>query len=394
MLVRRLLNVARVAVAGVALLVLACTTAPSGTQARPAAQIKIGAIVPLTGPVSSFGASVKAGVQFAVDEWNARGGIGGSRIVTVFEDGQCSAEPSVAAIRKLIDVEHVHYVIGEVCSGASIPVSVIANAAGVVQITPTSTNPAVTVESNGHTRPFVFRACFVDPWQGTVGARFAFQNLGARRAYILRDPSNAYASSLADTFTETFKALGGSIVGSDQYKPDDQDFSDLLAGVKSQAPDIIYLPDYYNIVNIVMPQARSMGIQAPFLGGDGWDSSDLDAKADDGGYFTNHYAADDPRPAARAFVEAWKASGMEPADQNGAPDALAALAYDAAQMLFQSIRAVGKDDPALVRAALESLQFSGVTGNITFDRQHNPRKTAVVMGVHRDGVRFETSMEP
>jgi branched-chain amino acid transport system substrate-binding protein len=363
---------------------LACS-APRGE-----AQIRIGLITPLSGAVPTFGASVRNGVDLAIQEWNDRGGIRGSRIEAVVEDGQCAADAAVQAVTTLINEEHIQYFIGEVCSSASIPVSEIANEAHVVQLTPTSTNRAVTVDSSGRTKPYVFRNCFIDSYQGTVAARFAYGRLGARTAFILRAESNDYASSICDTFAEEFQRLGGSITGDESYGYQTTDFGALLNEVAKSDSAIVCLPDYYDKVNLAARQAKRIGLSIPFIGGDGWDSSDLNAASAAGGYFVNHYSPDDPRPVVQDFVSAYKRAFETEHD----PDALAALAYDAAQMMMQAIQDAGSDDATRVRDILEAIRFSGVTGVLTFDGSHNPVKTAVIMAVTPGGARFEADVDP
>ena len=222
-------------------------------------------------------------------------------MTAVVEDSQCTPDPAVNAANKVINQDGVHYIIGEVCSKASIPVSEIANAAKVVQISPTSTNPSVTVDGNGVVKPYIFRACFIDPFQGQVGAKFAMEKLGAKTAFIMVDQANDYVKGLAEFFEKSFTEAGGTIVGEESYTANDTDFSSILAKVADAKPDVIYLPDYYNIVNLATKQAKEKGITAPFIGGDGWDSADLDKAAAAGGYFTNHYSPEDPRPEVQNF---------------------------------------------------------------------------------------------
>jgi branched-chain amino acid transport system substrate-binding protein len=351
--------------------------------------LKVAVLAPYSGSTSEFGASIRDGVLLATKEWNARGGVADLRIEPIFEDSQCMPAPAVKAAHKVIDQDKVHYIIGEVCSKASIPISEIANRAKVIQISPTSTNVSVTVDVDGKTKDYVFRACFVDPFQGTIGARFALNTLKARTAFVLYDGSNDYVKGLAEHFETAFVDGGGKIVGKEAYTVRDTDFSAILAKVADAGPDLIYLPDYYNIVNLVASQAKEKGITAPFVGGDGWDSSDLDLQAAAGGYFTNHYASDNPLPAVQNFVQNFKAAydGTE-------PDALAALGYDAANLLFQAIQQAGADDTVQVQRVLRTIQFDGVTGALTFDDYHNPVKPAVMMAVTSDGVRFEEFVNP
>ncbi len=374
-----------------ALLLTACGGGGGGAK-----EVKIAILAPLSGPVPTFGVMTRDGALMAIDEWNAKGGVAGAKIVPIVEDSQCTPDPAVNAANKVIDQDGVKFIIGEVCSKASIPVSEIANAKGVIQMSPTSTNPDVTVDPiSGQTKQYIFRACFIDPFQGLVGAKFAMEELGAKTAFVMLDQANDYVKGLAEQFSLNFEKMGGTIVGTESYTATDTDFSAILAKVADTKPDVVYLPDYYNIVNLVMKQAKEKGITTPFIGGDGWDSSDLDVKAAAGGFFTNHYSPDDPRPEVVNFR---KAFGEKYKDESGnpkVPDALAALAYDATNMLLQAINDAGTTtDTAKVADTLAKISFKGVSGTITFDSQHNPVKSASILSVQADGVKFQGIVNP
>jgi len=364
-----------------------------GCQQAPKV-LKVAVLAPLSGPVPTFGVSTRDGALLAIDEWNAKGGVLGLKITPIVEDSQCTPDPAVNAANKVVNQDKVHYIIGEVCSKASIPISEIANAAKVIQISPTSTNVAVTVDKNGATKPYIFRACFIDPFQGKVGATFAFNNLKAKKAFIMVDQGNAYVIGLAQNFESTFTQLGGKIVGKENYTGTDTDFSAILAKVKAAKPDVVYLPDYYNVVNLATKQAKEKGITAPFMGGDGWDSSDLDVKAADNGYYTNHYDASDPRPEVQNFLKAYGDKYKDASGKPIVPDALATLAYDAANLLLQGIANAGADNTDKVKAALEGITFNAVSGKITIDAQHNPVKGAVIIHVKGGKKVFDSFVSP
>ena len=361
-----------------------------------AADLKLAILAPLSGPVPTFGVSTRDGALLAIDEWNAKGGVLGMKIVPIVEDSQCTPDPAVNAANKVINQDGVHYIMGEVCSKASIPVSEIANAAKVIQITSTSTNPAVTIDKNGKAKAFVFRACFIDPFQGKVGATFAYKNLKARKAFLMIDQANDYVKGLSENFEKSFKSMGGKIVGKESYTADDKDFSAILAKVKDTKPDIVYLPDYYQVVNLATKQAKEKGITVPFMGGDGWDSSDLDLEATDGGYYTNHYFSGDQRAEVQNFLKAYGAAYKNDQGEDNVPDALAALAYDATNIILTAIKSAGADDTAKVKAVLEakSFSFKGVSGQISFDAQHNPIKGAVILKVSGGAVVYDSFVQP
>jgi branched-chain amino acid transport system substrate-binding protein len=375
---KRLLQIA--ALLAVAFLVVAC-----GQQAT----LKVAILAPLSGPVPTFGVSTRDGALLAIEEWNAKGGVLKKKVEPIVEDSQCTPDPAVNAANKVIDQDKVKFIMGEVCSSASIPVSEIANAKKIIQISGTSTNTLLTVNADGSTKAYIFRACFIDPFQGLVGANFAWGK-GMKTAFIMLDQANDYVKGLAEAFEKAFTAQGGKIVGKETYTNKDTDFSAILAKVKAAKPDVVYLPDYYNIVNLATKQAKEKGIIAPFMGGDGWDSADLDLAAADGGFYTNHYSPTDPRPEVVNFLKAYGAK------YNGAvPDALAALAYDATNILLQAIQESGSTtDTAKVKVAMEKISFNGVSGKITFDAQHNPIKSAPILAVKNGKISVETVVNP
>jgi branched-chain amino acid transport system substrate-binding protein len=349
--------------------------------------IKVAILAPLSGPVPTFGVSTRDGILMAIDEWNAKGGVLGKQIEAIVADSQCTADPAVNAANKVIDQDKVHYIIGEVCSSASIPVSEIAEEKGIVQISPTSTNPSVTLNPDGSTKQYIFRACFIDPFQGLVMAKFALSQ-GKQTAFIMFDQGNDYVLGLAEAFEESFTAGGGTIVGKESYTGQDTDFSAILTKVADTKADVLFIPDYYNIVNLVATQAKERGVTSAMMGGDGWDSSDLDLAAAEGGFFSNHYSAEDTRPIVQDFVSRYEAK------YGAKPDALATLGYDAANLLLAAIEKAGVDDPAVVKDAMASLSYDAVSGTITFDAQHNPIKSAAIMQVKDGKVIFADSIAP
>ncbi|MFB3819471.1 MAG: ABC transporter substrate-binding protein [Candidatus Methylomirabilales bacterium] len=356
--------------------------------------VKVAILAPLSGPVPTFGVMTRDGALLAIEEWNAKGGVLNKKITPVVEDSQCTPDPAVNAANKVIDQDKVKYIVGEVCSKASIPVSEIANSKKVIQVSPTSTNPDVTVGKDGKVKDFIFRACFIDPFQGTVGAKFALDQLKAKKAFIMLDQANDYVKGLAEFFEKAFTAGGGEIVGKETYTAKDTDFSAILAKVAAAKPDIVYLPDYYNVVNLATKQAKEKGIKAPFIGGDGWDSSDLDLKAAEGGFFTNHYSPQDTRPEVQNFVKAFGEKYKDDKGQPKVPDALAALAYDATNLLLSGIKEAGADDPAKVKDALAKISFNAISGKITFDPNHNPVKPATILAVKDGKVAFNSVANP
>jgi branched-chain amino acid transport system substrate-binding protein len=349
--------------------------------------IKVAVLAPMSGQNPTFGQSTSEGVQLAAEEWNAKGGIDGKQIEITVKDSQCAADPAVNAMNQVVG-EGIKFVVGEVCSSASIPVSEIAEANQIVQISPTSTNPSVTVKEDGTTKKFVFRACFIDPFQGTVMAKFAMEQ-GYKTAFIMFDQGNDYVRGLAEFFEKAFTEAGGTVLGKETYTSQDTDFSAILTKVAESKAEVLFLPDYYPVVNLVGAQAKERGVTAVMMGGDGWDSADLDLNASDGGFFSNHYNAGDTRP----IVQSWVAAYQKKYDGR-TPDALATLGYDAANLLFAAIDQADSVDSVKVAETLAALEYEAVSGKVTFDAQHNPIKGAVVLSVKDGAVNYAASVAP
>jgi branched-chain amino acid transport system substrate-binding protein len=336
--------------------------------------IKIGSLASLTGLTSTFGQSSDAGVRLAADEQNAHGGLLGRKIEIDSADTESSAEKTPDATLKLINQDGVCAIIGEVASSRTIAAASACNRAHVPLLSPASTNPRVTQ------LPYVFRACFIDDFQGVVIAKYVANDLKLMHAAMFTDIKNDYSTGLTKVFADEFPKLGGTIVASASYQAGDNNFKTQLTNLKAANPDVIFLPGYYTEATMIINQARELGITCPFIGGDGWDSDVLlkdGGKAINGCYFTNHYFAGDPDPKVQEFVKKYKA-----AHNNATPDAEAVLGYDAANLLFAAITKAGSTDGPAIRTALaETKDFPGVTGNITIDKKRNAVKPAVVLEV-------------
>lgn len=368
-----------------ALFVLAGCGGASGSGG--AKSIKIGLIAPLTGDVKTFGESYKKGFELALEQ--AGNAAGGYKIETVVGDDRNDATEGVNVATKMVTQDKVQAIVGALTSKVTIPISEVANANKVVMITGTATNEKVTVGDKGR-KPFIFRACFIDPFQGKVAATFALKTLKVKSAAVLYDKGNDYSVGLAENFKKVFEAGGGKVVSWESYGEKDTDFSAVLTNVAAQKPELLYLPDYYNKVSLIGKQAKAKGLNVPMMGGDGWDSSDLDYATMDGGYFTNHYSAGDTRPEVKQFVDEYKKKhGSE-------PDALAALAYDATKILLESINKAGSNDPEKIRAAVQGMKdFGTVSGKVTFDENGNPVKGAAILQVKADKTqKFIENVQP
>lgn len=343
--------------------------------------IRVGVYGDLTGATSSFGQSTKNGIQLAFDEINAAGGVNGKKLEMLFEDDQGTPEKAKTVIQKLISQDKVVAVLGEVASSNSLAAAPVAQEAKIPMITPSSTNPKVTEIGD-----YISRVCFIDPFQGSVMAKFAANTLGAKTAAILGDNSSDYSKGLTQFFEQEFTRLGGRIITKQTYAQRDQDFKAQLTQMRDQKPDVIYIPGYYGEVGIIAKQARELGMNQPLLGGDGWDSPELwklGGAALNPAYISNHYSADNPAPEIQNFVKAYQAKF------NVAPDSLAALAYDSAKVLADAIKRAGGTDSAKLKDAINATKgFAGVTGTITLDSNRNAVKSAVVLSLDPAASKF------
>lgn len=363
----------------------------AGCKPQIAKEIRIGLITPLTGDVKTFGESVRNAFDMAVDEANKAGGVAGMRIIPIVEDDRNDPTEASNAANKLIKQDRVQAIVGSVTSKTTIPVSDLAQSGKIPTITPSATNPKVTV-ADGKRKDFMFRACFIDPFQGRVMAKFAREALFKEKAAVLYDASNDYSKGIAEYFGDAFKLMGGKVVAYESYGKDDVDFSALLTKVKASGADVVFLPDYYNKVGLISRQAREKGIRAVLIGPDGWDSPDLlkiAGEAVEGGYFSNHYSPEDTRPEVVAWVKKYR-------EKHGqTPDALATLAYDATNLLLEAIRKANSGDPVKIREALASIKgFKGVTGESAMDENGNAVKSAVILQIVNGRQKFLKVVNP
>ena len=354
-------------------------------------ELKIGVSAPLTGDISALGQSTKNAILLAQDEVNSGGGIKvGEKTMKVrfiVEDDENKPESTATVFQKLINQDRVLAIIGSQsskCSNAGAP---IAEAARIPQLTPWSTNPNVTKG-----RSFVFRACFIDPFQGRVVAQFASGKLKAGTAAVVYDVASDYNKGIAEVFRDEFTRLGGKVVGYETYNTKDTDFSAQLTKIKGANPDVLFLPNYFNEVPLQIQQARKLGLTATVIGGDGWDNPELvklGGAVMNGTYFSNHYSPDLDSPAAKAFI------AKDQARFNAVPDAAAALTFDSAQLLFKAIAVAGKANPRAIRDALAATRgFQGVTGSITYSGSGDPVKGAVVIKVENGRFVFDSAVNP
>jgi branched-chain amino acid transport system substrate-binding protein len=363
-----------VALAVCSVLVLSACTSGTDTAAT---EILIGEYGSLTGSTATFGISTKNGIDIAVDEINKAGGILGKQVRVIVEDDQGLAAEAQTVVTKLITSDKVVAVLGEVASSNSLAAAPVAQQNGIPMISPSSTNPEVTRKGD-----YIFRVCFLDPFQGYVMAKFTANTLKLTKVAVFREISSDYSVGLANAFIENFTKMGGTIVADESYKSGDVDFNAQLTSIKAKSPQAIFVPGYYTEVGLIARQTKKQGLNVPLLGGDGWDSpklTEVGGKDLDGSFFSNHYAVEDPSPAAQKFLEAYKARF------NAVPDALAGLGYDSAMVLFDAIKRAGSTEgPKLRDAIAQTKDFPGVTGTITLNADRNADKPAVVLEI-KDG---------
>jgi branched-chain amino acid transport system substrate-binding protein len=380
------MRLVRLAAAAFLLLAVGCSKKDSDT-------ILIGHVASLTGSEATFGDSTDKGIRLALDERNKAGGVKGKKLMLKTLDDQGKPEEAQVAATRLVVKDKVTALIGEVASSRSLAVAPVAEDHKVPMVSTASTNPKVTLDPQGNTRKYVFRVCFIDPFQGTVMAKFARENMKVSKVAVLRDVGNAYSVGLADFFEETFKKMGGEIVSDQSFKSGDQDFKAQLTKIREASPEAIYIPAYYTDVGLIGRQVRELGMKQPMIGGDGWDSEklyEIAAGALDGSFFSNHYTFESPEPQVQEFVTKFKA-----AYKGQVPDALAALGYDAALVVFDAMdRAKDLSGPEIAEALAATKGFHAVTGVITLDAQHNAVKSAVVITIQNNAPKYAATITP
>ncbi len=351
--------------------------------------IKIGEYASLTGKEASFGQQSHKGLTLAIEELNAAGGVLGKKLELITEDNQTKPGESATAVKKLISRDKVVALIGEVASGRSLEAAPIAQAAKIPMIAPAATNPKVTQTGN-----YIFRVCFIDPFQGTVMAKFAQTDLKAKKVAVLSSVSNAYSVGLAKFFKETFTANGGIIVSEKNFSEGDKDFRAQLTAVKAAGADAVFVPSYYTEAALIARQARDLGINVPFFGGDGWVADQLleiGGEALNGCYYSTHFSPENQDLVVQAFVKKFKARWG--ANEN--PDAFAALGYDAAYVLVDAIKRAGSTEGPKLRDALAATKnFAGVTGVTNIDANRDASKPAAIIAIKKGKLEFLKTVAP
>jgi branched-chain amino acid transport system substrate-binding protein len=349
--------------------------------------IKIGEFGSLTGDNASFGISQNNGVQMAVEEINAAGGVLGKKIDLISEDNQTKQGETTTIARKLISQDHVSAIIGEVASSKSLEAAPICQASKIPQVATAATNPKVT-----QTGDYIFRVCFTDDFQAVVIARFVLEKLKVKNIALMTDVKQDYSVGLTNIAKDYLAKNGATIVKEQSYSSGDKDFRAQLTDIKSANPDVIIITGYYPEVSLIAKQARQFGIKAAFVGGDGWDGSSLisvGGKAIEGAFFSNHFSVEDKSPLVQDFVQKYKQK------YNAVPDAFAALGYDAMKLLADAITRAGSTDSDKLRDAIQKTQnFPGVSGKITIGADRNAQKSAVIITIKDGAYKYAETIEP
>lgn len=372
-----------------AFLLIGSLTMTTGCGQGSGDEILIGHFGSMTGSEATFGESTDNGIRLAVDELNEAGGIRGKKIKLITYDDKGDAREAGTAVTRLISKDGVVAILGEVASGLSLAGAPVCQESGVPMISPSSTNPKVTKIGD-----MIFRVCFIDPFQGSVCAKFAREHEGlkAAKAAILTDQASPYSVGLQEEFEKAFVELGGTVVSKQTYNAGDQDYSAQLTSIRSSEPDVVFVPGYYTDVGNIALQARKLGLTQPMLGGDGWDSVKLGEIAGDavnGCFYSNHYSHEDPNPRVQEFIRKYTERHKQ------IPDGLAALGYDAARILFEAMKQAESLDGAAVAAELaKTKDFDGVTGKISIDADRNAVKPAVILEMKDRKPTFVTTIQP
>lgn len=384
-------NLLAISLASLSLLLFGCPPNEDGGGAGGGAtgnEIRVGEYGSMTGPEATFGQSTHQGILLALDEVNSAGGVKGRKLRLYSEDDQSKPEEAANAVSKLISQNQVVAVLGEVASSNSLAAAPICQSNKVPMITPSSTNPKVTEVGD-----YIFRVCYIDPYQGEALALFVANELKMNRAAILRDVKSDYSVGLAEFFKRKFLSTGGQIVADQSYAKGDSDFRSQLTTIRAANPQVLFVPGYYTDIGQIAQQARDLGMKQPLVGGDGWESPkllEIGGKALEGSFYSNHYHADDPDPMVRNFVEKYRQRYGQK------PDSLAALGYDAMKILADAMTRASELNGETIRDEIaKTTSFSGVTGNITLGPDRNPTNKKLVVLEIKDGqLKLRTSIDP
>lgn len=373
---KKFISLVLVVTVALSMILTGCKSAETSTT------IKLGLLVPKTGKIAQYGIAVENAVKLAVKEANDAGGINGKQVELFSYDNEADATKSVSLFNRLVDNDKIDALIGPVISSTSLAVAPVANELKIPMISPTATNKDVTVGYD-----YVFRACYIDPYQGAVVGKFASENLKATKAAVLVNTASDYSVGLAEAFKASFEAKGGTITNYESYTDADKDFKSILTTIKAGNPEVIFIPDYYNAVGNIASQIKEVGITASLLGGDGWDDIQKEyADVVEGGYFANHYATSDNDPVVVNFINAYKAA------YNETPNALGALGYDATKVMLAAFAKAESNDSEKVLEALKATDIDAVCGHIVFDENGDPKKAISMIKVTGGELQLEAKI--
>lgn len=371
----------------------ALLTAGCGGEKKDANVIKIGVVSEMTGGSATYGNSVVNGMKLALKEINDKGGVLNKKVELVVADSKSEPAEAANAMSKLVSQDKVPLVSGLFTSSSAIAACNISEAQKIPYLAIGATNPAVTTNKDGSTKPNTFRICFIDPFQGTVGANFVLNELKLKKAAIYVDNSSDYSKGLSAFFKKSFVAGGGQIVTEEAYLQKDTDFKAVLTKIKATNPEVIYAPGYYEEIGKIVKQARELGITCPFVGGDGWDSPKMQEIAGNAAlnntFFTNHYSADADTPESKAFVAAYEKEYKQ------RPDACGVLGYDGMKLMADAITRAGAVDSAKISSALAATKnFKAVTGETSLNEKHDAVKSAVIIEFKDGKQAFRATVKP
>ncbi|MCF0149290.1 MAG: ABC transporter substrate-binding protein [Clostridium sp.] len=358
-----------------------------GSSSTESGTIKIGGIGPLTGSASTYGNSVKEGASLLEKEINDAGGINGKKIEFIFEDDGATPDGAMQAFNKLVDKDGVVAILGGVTSGATLAIAKNSTERQIPMITPTGTEPSITNEGG----EYMFRGCFIDSFQGEILAKYTKENLNKKTAAVLYNAGSDYSIGIAKAYKETLEKNGGTVVEYLSYNDGDTDFKAQLTKIKSSNPDVIVLPDYYNVVGLIAKQARDISITSQLLGGDGWESEELvniGGEAVNGAIYINHYYSGDTSEIVKNFVDSYKK------EYNKEPDSFAALGYDSAKILVEAIKNANSTDGATIKDELSKIELESVTGKISFNVERSAIKGAAVIKLEGGNKVLDNKINP
>ena len=340
--------------------------APTGQGGE---ELRIGLLAPLSGPIAEYGIASSNGTKLAFEILNSKNYLEGQTISSIAYDTEADQTKAVNLFNKLVSNDKIAALVGPVISSTSLAVAPVAQEENIPMITPTGTHLDITPDY-----PNVFRACFIDPYQGMLAGQFAVENLGVKKVAIVYNVGSDYSVGLAEEFKKVVEAANLTIVSNEGYSEDDKDFSALAAKIKAGEPELVFVPDYYNKVGILVGQLKTAGVEATFLGGDGWDGVLANyAKEAEGCYYLTHFSTADTSEAAVEFVSAYREK------YHAEPSSFAALGYDAGQVIVEAVKKAGSTEPEAMVKALNEMEFQGITGLLQFDENGNPKNKDVTV---------------